>query len=787
VPGSRFACPQCGFLLEGSAEDALCPRCLLLANFETRQLSAPARTDGRARFERIGLTLDHKYHVERLLGHGGMGSVYLATHLGTSRPVALKLIAEPLAGRPDFELRFRREAQALGQLRHPNVVNVIDYDVTSLDAGNVAFLAMEYLDGCNLAAFLEKHRSLPVALILDTIDQVASALDAAHALGIVHRDLKPENIWLEPDRLGGHIARVLDFGLAKMLTQDVGQATTSPGPGQWMPEAADETATQAVGALTQAGSVLGTPAYMSPEQCRGEPLDGRADVYSLAVIAYSTLAGRLPFEGSSAELIRQHIGEPPPPLRKQYPGVSQAVSDAVRSGLEKKPEDRPQTAGAFAARLRASVEIERVLLRRGRAASSLLPLMTAALLLQFCFGGTLFTALLLGVSQGASLRGGWLELASYGMAFSTLLLLGNWEMAGWSSAFVQIRENRQFRASFRRALADYVGIWPGLISTQLAAVLSLRPYRHSLWPVVCVLEGRRGRDALRRSAELTRFVRGAASSLALRQMAFAVLGTACLCLPALREGGLNRLAIGAQILPLFFVIAGMSVGVSAAFPLLYFRARQTLGEGDAPGFSTGETLEFPGNRIPGLSRATLAWIVVLILGIGTSAYLRQAGKGKGRPDALVSAAEMGRVAEVRRLLSSGADLRSKKGAFTALTRAALFGQRHVVAVLLEAGANVNENDGSVGTPLYLAVTANHDALAQMLLERGADPNLAPSWGQTPLMVAAGQGDLPMVELLLRYHADPARRSQDGWTAAAYARREGHGALGAVLKRSEVAR
>jgi ankyrin repeat protein len=179
--------------------------------------------------------------------------------------------------------------------------------------------------------------------------------------------------------------------------------------------------------------------------------------------------------------------------------------------------------------------------------------------------------------------------------------------------------------------------------------------------------------------------------------------------------------------------------------------------------------------------------VVLILGIGISAYMRQAGKGKDRPDSLVSAAETGRVAEVRRLLTSGADLRTKKGAFTALTRASLFGQQHVVAVLLEAGANVNENDESVGTSLYLAVTANHDALAQMLLERGADPNLAPSWGQSPLMVAAGQGDLPMVELLLRYRADPARRSRDGSTAATYARREGHGAIVAVLRTSEVAR
>jgi serine/threonine protein kinase len=284
-------------------------------------------------------------------------------------------------------VRFRREAQALGRLRHPNVVNVIDYDVTTLDGDSVAFLAMEHLDGCNLAAYQEKHGSVPVALVLDIIDQVASALDAAHALGIVHRDLKPENIWLQPDRLGGHIARVLDFGLAKMLTQDRQRYATPEDPAQPVLETADETA-KVPEAFTQIGSVLGTPAYMSPEQCRGEPLDGRADIYSLAVIAYSMLAGRLPFEGSSAELIKRQISEPPPELRKRRPGISKAVSDAVMSGLEKNPEDRPQTAGAFAARLRGSVELERLLMRRGRAAASLLPRVTAGFMFQFSLGGT---------------------------------------------------------------------------------------------------------------------------------------------------------------------------------------------------------------------------------------------------------------------------------------------------------------------------------------------------------------------------------------------------------------
>lgn len=164
----------------------------------------------------ISEVLDHKYAIERSLGKGGMSAVYLATHLGTKRQVALKVIHQRHGRDPEFLARFQREAEAAGRLRHPNVVNVTDFGSTTTPRGTVAYLVMEYLEGSNLADYQKRHGVLPVALVLDLVDQISSALDEAHEKGIVHRDLKPENIWLEPDRRGGFNVKVLDFGIAKM-------------------------------------------------------------------------------------------------------------------------------------------------------------------------------------------------------------------------------------------------------------------------------------------------------------------------------------------------------------------------------------------------------------------------------------------------------------------------------------------------------------------------------------------------------------------------------------------
>src|SRR5881392_1079970 len=164
----------------------------------------------------VGQILDDKYRLERLLGQGGMGAVYLATHLGTERYVALKLIAPQFARNEEFVERFKREARAAGRLRHPNVVDVTDFGFSGSGVDRVAYLVMEYLDGCTLSDVLAEEKRLPLYWVVDILEQVCAAVEQAHHECIIHRDLKPDNIWLEPNGLGGYRVKVLDFGIAKL-------------------------------------------------------------------------------------------------------------------------------------------------------------------------------------------------------------------------------------------------------------------------------------------------------------------------------------------------------------------------------------------------------------------------------------------------------------------------------------------------------------------------------------------------------------------------------------------
>src|SRR5688500_7273117 len=168
----------------------------------------------------VGEVLDDKYRLERLLGKGGMGAVYLATHLGTERYVALKLITPQFMRNEEFVARFKREARAAGRLRHPNVVDVTDFGFADVGRETVAYLVMEYLDGCTLGDVLTEEKRLPLEWVVDILEQVCSAVHEAHQQGIVHRDLKPDNIWLEPNRLGSYRVKVLDVGIEKIAEME---------------------------------------------------------------------------------------------------------------------------------------------------------------------------------------------------------------------------------------------------------------------------------------------------------------------------------------------------------------------------------------------------------------------------------------------------------------------------------------------------------------------------------------------------------------------------------------
>ena len=184
----------------------------------------------------VGQVLDEKYRIEKQLGKGGMGAVYLATHLGTDRPVAVKVIVPQFMLNDEFVERFKREAKAAGRMRHPNVVDVTDFGFASVGGNRVAYLVMEYLDGCSLAEVLAEESRLPIDWIVDILEQACSAVDEAHRAGTIHRDLKPDNIWLEPNRRGGYTVKVLDFGLAKY-----GEAASIAEPASIASEASTST------------------------------------------------------------------------------------------------------------------------------------------------------------------------------------------------------------------------------------------------------------------------------------------------------------------------------------------------------------------------------------------------------------------------------------------------------------------------------------------------------------------------------------------------------------------
>ena len=272
--------------------------------------------------EWIGQTIG-KVRIEKFLARGGMAEVYLGTHLTLDRPVAVKVMHSYIEESPELQTRFQREARVVAGLRHPNIVQILDFDTYE----GHPYIVMEFLRGTSLAAYLrnlhEKKEVLPFVKVGRLLGALASGLDYAHTQGVIHRDIKPANILLH--------SKSGEFTVERPLSKNVDPIITDFGLVRIV-HSTTQTAT---------GMVSGTPAYMSPEQAQGSKVDHRTDIYSLGVVLYELLAGRVPFEGDSTlAVIYKHINEPPPPIDN----IPEQIQAVISKALEKNPENRYQNA-----------------------------------------------------------------------------------------------------------------------------------------------------------------------------------------------------------------------------------------------------------------------------------------------------------------------------------------------------------------------------------------------------------------------------------------------------------
>ncbi|MFN0112221.1 MAG: protein kinase domain-containing protein [Blastocatellia bacterium] len=280
-----------------------------------------------------GTVLADRYRVERLLSKGGMGAVFEAIQLGLDRLVAVKMLLPTLSRDEKIQERFRREARSVASLSHPNIIQIYDYGISN----HGPYIVMEFARGHSLRQLLSKG-PLEIELAVDVMEQICSAIASAHAAGIIHRDLKPDNIIIETQIDGSAHAKVLDFGIAKMREAQAEEADT--------------------GMLNLTGAnVIGSPAYMSPEQSIGQELDGRSDVYSLGILLYEMLAGQTPFGKAPVGAMLMHqVNSAPPPLSQLRGEVSASLESVVMKSLAKDRQFRFSSATEFAQALRMALD-----------------------------------------------------------------------------------------------------------------------------------------------------------------------------------------------------------------------------------------------------------------------------------------------------------------------------------------------------------------------------------------------------------------------------------------------
>lgn len=310
-------CPTCG--TEYPANERFCPR------DGTALRSQGGGTD------LVGSIIAERYHVLKKLGEGGMGQVYLAEHVKMGRKSAVKVMNPGMVNDADAISRFNREAANASRINHPNVAGIYDFGETS---EGLIYLAMEFIEGESLTSLVQKAGSLAPRRAADIAKQAADGLAVAHDMGIVHRDLKPDNIMIAKNRDGSDLVKVVDFGIAKAAGAENQK-------------------------VTKTGLVVGTPEYMSPEQLAGDKLDGRSDIYSLALVAFNMLTGKLPFDGETAqESMIMRLTDDPKSLAVMKPDTSWTpeLLAVMQKALQRRAADRYQSASQFGIALWQAVD-----------------------------------------------------------------------------------------------------------------------------------------------------------------------------------------------------------------------------------------------------------------------------------------------------------------------------------------------------------------------------------------------------------------------------------------------
>jgi serine/threonine protein kinase len=287
----------------------------------------------------LGTTVAGRYKVLKLLGEGGMGQVYLAEHSAIEKRMALKVLRSEYAHKGEIVTRFQQEAISASRIKHPNVLDVFDFG--QLENG-CFYLAMEFLEGNDLADELQRSRVLTAQRALPIAMQICRALSAAHARGVVHRDMKPENVFLQRTGDGEEIVKIVDFGIAQLKPSNEEAAAVSTHR-----------------RLTRTGMIFGTPEYMAPEQASGKHADLRCDIYAVGIILFELFTGAVPFTGETfLGVLAKHLSEMPPSMRAVYPDlqISQELEAVVARTLAKDPTHRYQTMNELAAALAGTPE-----------------------------------------------------------------------------------------------------------------------------------------------------------------------------------------------------------------------------------------------------------------------------------------------------------------------------------------------------------------------------------------------------------------------------------------------